>query len=263
MYLNYYYRHDYKGALTIGDFAELALAQKPEIAAEKVAEYIANNLASPFVVSGFRAPEEVEFLRRALAMHGKSFEVAFIDSDEAVRFQRLKTRMRPGDDISLQQFRGRDDQQRRMGLERLHVYPSTTCVENSGTIGEYFNLVESVVGRADEDAINVPSVIAQLGAIREVKLEDAILIALLGAWKEDETRPFFSTTRIAQMINQTFSNSPPKHKDNVSRYFNQDYYAYYEIGDSGSSVRRLYRLSNTGYGMALRSLRLISRAFFK
>jgi dephospho-CoA kinase/inosine/xanthosine triphosphate pyrophosphatase family protein len=260
MYLNYYYRHDYKGALSIGDFAEQALSQKPEIAAEKVAEYIANNLASPFVLSGFRAPEEIEFLRHALAMHGKSFEVIFVDSDEQTRFRRLKTRMRPGDDISMPQFLGRDDQQRRMGLERLSGYPSVKRIENSGTVTEYLRSIEAAVGQAHEDEITVHAVIAQLGTVREVKLEDAILIALLGAWKEDETRPFFSTTQIAQMINDTFKNTSPKHKDNVSRYFNQDYYAYYEITDSGFSHRRRYRLSNTGYGMAIRALRMISKA---
>jgi hypothetical protein len=115
------------------------------------------------------------------------------------------------------------------------------------------------VGRAHEDEINVHEVIANLGAVHEVKLEDGILIALLGAWEEDETRPFFSTTQIAQMINNIFKNTPPKHKDNVSRYFNQDYYAYYEIADSGSSHRRRYRLSNTGYGMAIRALRMLRR----
>lgn len=259
MYLNYYYRHDYKGPLSIGDFAEQALAQKPEIAAEKVAEYIANNLASTFVISGFRAPEEVEFLRNALAMHGKSFEVIFIDSCEATRFKRLKTRMRPGDDISMQQFLGRDDQQRRMGLQRLLRHRLVKSIDNSGTIEDYLQSIEAAVGRAHEDEINVHAVIAKLGAVHDVKLEDAILIALLGAWKEDETRPFFSTTQIAQMINSTFTNASPKHKDNVSRYFNQDFYAYYEITDSGSSHRRRYRLSNTGYGMAIRALRTISK----
>jgi hypothetical protein len=95
--------------------------------------------------------------------------------------------------------------------------------------------------------------------VHDVKLEDAILIALLGAWSEDETRPFFSTTRIAQMIGRTFKNAVPKHKDNVSRYFNQDFYAYYEISNAGAVATRKYRLSNTGYRMAVRALRRLGK----
>jgi hypothetical protein len=190
-----------------------------------------------------------------------SFEVCFIESDEETRFKRLITRMRPGDDISLQQFLNRDDQQRRMGLERLRRWPSVRPIENMGTITEYLQSIEAAVGPAAEDEIAVHAVISKLGAIGEVKLEEAILIALLGAWEEDETRPFFSTTKIAQMINDTFKNASPKHKDNVSRYFNQDYYAYYEIADTEPSHRRRYRLSNTGYGLAIRALRTMSKAF--
>jgi hypothetical protein len=56
MHLSYLYRHGYKGPVQIGDFAEEALAQKPAIAAEKVAEYVSDDLYSPIVVSGFRSP---------------------------------------------------------------------------------------------------------------------------------------------------------------------------------------------------------------
>ncbi|MET4072400.1 hypothetical protein ABID58_007229 [Bradyrhizobium sp. S3.2.6] len=64
----------------------------------------------------------------------------------------------------------------------------------------------------------------------------------------------------ARRIQATFLNAPPKHKDNVSRYFNQDFYAYYEIAGEQSDAKRRYRLSNTGYGMAIRSLRTLLRA---
>ena len=255
MYLNYYYRHGYNGELSIGDFAEQALSQKPEIAAERVAEHIIDNLSSPFVVSGFRALEEIEYLKRALAIHGKSFEVVFINANEKIRFERLVARKRPGDDISMEQFLLRDEQQKRMGLDRISEYPKLAHIENVGTIFEYSRLIDGIAGQALEDEIIVSDAISRLSAVQDVKLEDAILIALLGAWSENETRPFFTTTRIAQMIGQTFRNAVPKHKDNVSRYFNQDFYAYYEISNAGAQTTRKYRLSNTGYGMAVRVLR--------
>jgi hypothetical protein len=163
--------------------------------------------------------------------------------------------MRPGDDISIEQFRVRDEQQRRMGLERILEYPALTHIENGGTILDYLGVVDGVVGEVLEDKIVVADAITRLDQVQDVKLEEAILVALLEAWSEDETRPFFSTTRIAKMIGHTFKNAVPKHKDNVSRYFNQDFYAYYEISSSGGLTIRKYRLSNTGYGMAVRVLR--------
>jgi inosine/xanthosine triphosphate pyrophosphatase family protein/dephospho-CoA kinase len=255
MYLNYYYRHGYSEAISIGDFAEQALSQKPEIAAEKVADHIISNPSAPFVVSGFRAPEEIAYLKRALATRGKSFDVVFIEANETIRFERLQTRMRPGDNISISQFRARDEQQKRMGLGHILECPVLTRIENVGTISDYLRAVDGTVGRIPEDAIVVTDAVARLSAVKDVKLEEAILIALLGAWSEDETRPFFSTTRIAKMIGQIFKNAVPKHKDNVSRYFNQDFYAYYEISTSEGLTTRKYRLSNTGYGMAVRALR--------
>lgn len=257
MYLSYYYRHGYKGEIAIGDFAERALAQKPEIAAERIAEYIADNLGNPVVISGFRSPREIEYLEKALYPLGKSFSVVFIESDEASRFRRLKSRMRPGDDISIEQFRGRDDQQRRMGLSEIGEASSTDHLENSASLPEYLEAVDDLVGPAFQDNIVVSVALAQLRGVLEVKLEDAILIALLRAWTSDETRPFSSTTQISHMIQTTFVSASPKHKDNVSRYFNQDFYAYYEIAEERSQNRRRYRLSNTGYGMAIRSLRAL------
>ncbi|MFT4117914.1 non-canonical purine NTP pyrophosphatase [Bradyrhizobium sp.] len=257
MYLNYYYRHGYRGDISIGDFAEDALAQKPEIAAEKVAEYIVENGGSPIVVSGFRSPAEVDYLRDAMTALGKNLRVVFVASDEASRYKRLLARGRPGDDVSLEAFRQRDEQQRRMGLERIGAAPVSIQLNNNATLPEYLEAIDVFVGSEPPDDIIVDTALAALVHLGEVRLEDAILIALLGAWVSDENRPFFSTTQIARRIQSTFTSAPPKHKDNVSRYFNQDFYAYYEISGEQSHSKRRYRLSNTGYGMAIRSLRTL------
>lgn len=263
MYLNYYYRHGYRGDISIGDFAEDALAQKPEIAAEKVAEYVADNVGFPIIVSGFRSSREVEYLRDAMAALGKNLGVVFVDSDEATRYKRLILRKRPGDDISLEEFRRRDEQQRRMGLDQIASLSDVKSLNNNASLPEYLETIDILVGSNLQDDIVVASALTQLVEVREVRLEDAILIALLGAWTNDENRPFFSTTQIARKIQATFVNAPPKHKDNVSRYFNQDFYAYYEIAGGQSQAKRRYRLSNTGYGMAIRSLRTLLKATYR
>lgn len=119
MHLSYLYRHGFPGPVAIGDFAEQALMEKPDIAAEKIADYISEYLSSPIVISGFRAPEEIESLSSNLANQGKLFEKVFVESDQQTRFERLRARMRPGDVVDLEAFQERDQQQKRMGLERI------------------------------------------------------------------------------------------------------------------------------------------------
>ena len=78
-----------------------------------------------------------------------------------------------------------------------------------------------------------------------------IFMALLSRWEDREDRPYFTTTEIAKLISELFPSMKPKHKDNVSRYFNQDFYAFYEIDPDPDENKRRYRLSNTGYGRAV------------
>ena len=253
MYLSYYYRHGYRGALSIGDFAESALAQKPTIAAEKVAEYIRDNLSEPIVISGFRSQKEIIFLEKRMTLYGKYFTLRFVDADEKSRFERLLARARPGDDLTIGEFRERDQQQQRMGLELIRQSPNAFVLGNDGSMEIYLNSINQIVGSESRDEINIDASLASATKASDVGLQDAILIALLSVWKDDETRKFYTTTEVANLISEVFSNMPRKHKDNVSRYFNQDYYVFYEI--FGSRNAKKYRLSNTGYGMAIRTLR--------
>lgn len=255
MHLSYYYRHGFRGPTPIGDFAERALAEKPTIAAEKAIEYMLDHLAEPLVISGFRAPAEVAFLDAAMRVHGKAFIQRFVEADEASRFARLRARARPGDDLNAQEFHDRDLQQQRMGLDAIRQLDTMQPLDNQGDIAGYLAKIDLLAGDAGEEEIDISERLTSLTDIGEVGLEDAILIALLRVWKEDEARRFHTTTEIAALIAQAFPAIHPKHKDNVSRYFNQDFYAYYEISEGAGAAARKYRLSNTGYGMAIRVLR--------
>jgi dephospho-CoA kinase len=256
MHLSYLYRHGYKGPIAIGDFAEAALAQKPEIAAEQVVEYLNAHPHLPTVISGFRSPEEVNYLQSAFAEGGRHFDVIFIDADESLRFQRINERRRPGDDIPLEKFRDRDAQQRRMGLDEIQRDLLTTILHNDSDVAALEDKVTALAGSTKIAPIDLVDSFNSLSQITEVKLEDAILVALLSKWEVAESRPSYSTTAISRLVNELFASAAPKHKDNVSRYFNQDFYSYYEIaGDKGEGRR--YRLSNTGYGYAVRALREI------
>lgn len=263
MHLSYLYRHGYNGPVSISDFAELALAQKPTIAAEKVAEYVAANPHSPVVISGFRSPAEVEFLRQRFGAWRK-FDVHFIDADESCRFRRLQQRGRPGDLMSWEDFQKSDCQQNRMGLSSIREQELASIVANDTTIDAFLRKIDGLVGDSVASEIDVTLALQAAAFVTDVRLEDAILVALLSVWREGEDRPFHTTTRIAALIKETLpAVIPAKHKDNVSRYFNQDFYASYEISNGTGSSARRYRLSNTGYGRAIQALRqmLLRRDF--
>lgn len=256
MHLAYHIRHDAQGDIPIGDFAEKALAAKPEIAAEKIAEYLGEDPLAPTVISGFRSPEEVTWLTKHFVDQGKQFRVIFIDSPEAKRFDRMNARNRGGDVRTIEQFKERDEQQRRMGLDKICAAADTVWI-NDSTQDAYFTRLDEASDRPKLPEPDVDTWLAELQGVRAVKLEDAILVALLSKWSDDETRAYFTTAEIARIANDLLSVSAKKHKDNVSRYFNQYFYAYYEIAIDGERGARRYRLSNTGYGKALRTLRRI------
>ena len=257
MHLSYYHRHGYQGPIPIGDFAERALAQKPTIAAEKVVEYLLENLAEPIVISGFRAPEEIAYLEGEMKIYGKHFEPQFVIANQQTRFGRLRARARPGDDLTIEEFRARDVQQDRMGLKQIYQLPDMSTIENNDNLDCYLERVDGLIGKEIGCEIDIDSSLVCLAVTANVGLQDAILIALLSVWQNDEARLFHTTTEVSSLIATVFPAIRPKHKDNVSRYFNQDYYAYYEISSSANGDTRKYRLSNTGYGMAIRALRVI------
>ena len=256
MHLSYYRSHGYRPNVAIGDFAEQALVQMPHIVAENVAEYIMEEERAPIVVSGFRSMAEVVWLQKDLYFSGKKFRVIFVDARQEERIRRMKVRNRIGDGVSLEDFRFRDEQQRRMGVGDIRGSSGIEVWNNDGSLEAYLEFIESQVIVAHLEDIDVNGAICRLKDVTDVKLEDAILVALLSVWSMDETRKYFSTPEITSMINKsTFPHIQPKHRENIHRYFNRDFYAYYEIESRSRGRVRVYRLSNTGYGRALRSLR--------
>ncbi|NTG76131.1 AAA family ATPase [Agrobacterium rhizogenes] len=256
MHLAYYMRHDIPDRISIGDFAEQALIEKPEIAAEAIAKYLQADVESPCVISGFRSIREIDWLVEKLGEFGKQFRIVFVNASETARFARMVARNRAGDVSDFSRFRSRDEQQKRMGLEAIAHDRRTVIWENEGELSEYLEVIESDVGRAPLDEPDLDQWLLKVSRQRRLKLEEAILIALLTRWTDDEKRPSFTTSEIAKIINELLSETSQKHKDNVSRYFNQNFYAYYEVETDPSKGTRRYRLSNTGYGKALRMLRM-------
>jgi hypothetical protein len=83
-------------------------------------------------------------------------------------------------------------------------------------------------------------------------LNELLILTLYFSRTDGESSPFYTTTEICNMLNLEFQLLVPKNKNNVSRYFNQKNYVYYDV--VVESRKNKYRLSNTGVGMARRIL---------
>ena len=254
MYLNFYLRHDVGSAVSIADFAEEALKQKPEIAAEKIAEYMEGLSELPVVISGFRSMREIEWLKHYFEQRGnsKSFLLGYIKASQEDRFERYNMRKRDGHEIPKEKFKIQDEQQIRMGLREISLYIDKKTINNERTLDEFFKESEVALGPSQLSLHDTEmDFLIFDGFSKNVGLEASIFMALLSKWEDREDREYFTTTQIAKLINDLFSSMKPKHKDNVSRYFNRDFYAYYEIDPDLDENKRRYRLSNSGYGRAV------------
>jgi dephospho-CoA kinase/inosine/xanthosine triphosphate pyrophosphatase family protein len=242
MYLSYYQRHGVSPVVNIGDFAEQALRDQPEIVAEQVLQNIRQNKSVPVIVTGFRALAEIEWFRDHYT--GKyPVEVVYVTADQEIRYERSLNRQREGEAESREAFLRRDAQQAAMGLAELESCFVSNRIENNGSFEGYFNSFETYYAQIPHqfDSNNKPK-----NQVSRGRLEELILLALADKWLG---REYFTTTEIAQLVNQHFSlDDKPKSKNNVSRYFNQTFHPYYEI--KLIDGKRKYRLSNTGFGKA-------------
>ncbi|MEA3354450.1 MAG: hypothetical protein U9Q33_11595 [Campylobacterota bacterium] len=76
---------------------------------------------------------------------------------------------------------------------------------------------------------------------KKLKLETAILLALFKY--EDK---FYTTTEISKIINEEILENSLKHKDNISRYFNQRFYPYYDVEYEEEKQISKYKINYTG-----------------
>lgn len=259
MHLSYYSRHGVNGNVSIGDFALAALEAVPDIVARKAANYLQDFPQTPWVLSGFRSPNELEWFENEMGRRGIGFETIFINANDDVRFARMSARGRGDDEVSRNQFNRRDSQQKKMGLDIIKNASTTKTWQNVGTLDEFLRLVSNYISSETVPDFDLAERLRSITDIKNVNLEDAILISLLNHWSNAETRQYFTTSKISQISHKVFPSAPPKNKDNVSRYFNQNFRPYYEIRLDDTSGKREYRLSNTGYGKALHTLSKLNK----
>lgn len=258
MYLAFHQRHGFNNEFSISDFTQQALLEQPEVAAAAIVEYLREeHPIRPWVITGFRAMPEIEWLQSCLKGGGQTFETIFIDADIETRFKRMTSRNRSGDTNDRTVFEQRDEQQKSMGLANIRSTYPDACVPNINTLDEFKATVSKFAldagckaqsSHENSNGLTMPQ-------LDDVALQDAILISLLSRWSETENRDYFTTTEISHLTGKVFPAANKKQKDNISRHFNQSFYPYYETKVETGRTPNRYRLSNTGYSEAINRFR--------
>ena len=254
MYLSLYLRHGFETKVKIGDFAEAALNNRSDIVVSQIIRLLDSFADSPIVVSGFRAPSEVEMLSKNLC--GIVFDRILINASTDIRFRRSIDRKREADSGDEDLFRKKESQQGRMGIDRFVAAEGYTELKNESTLQDCFNNFSKafLIG-------NAPPVVEESDTsclkdkFNSSNMLDAILMCLLTKCDGSDCKEYLTTSEIARVSGEILPPELLKHKDNVSRYFNQNLYPYYEVEHSLIDNKNRFRLSNTGYSLAKKILR--------
>ncbi len=239
MYLSYYERHGIGSEVPIGDFAEQALKDNPSIVTDQIIQNIKKIKSVPVVITGFRNPKEVESFK---SQYKGNFAVTliYVDADQNIRFERSRSRNRYQEkDTTYDDFKKRDEQQRGMGLPLIEDDSQSKKITNNGTYQEFYEAFESLYNK---QLLSTKTLNELTSYFPKNKLQNVIISALA---KELNSEQYFTTTEIAHLINSNTNLERPKNKNNVSRYFNQNFHPYFEIkvNEDGHAC---YKLSQTG-----------------
>ncbi|WP_419204691.1 non-canonical purine NTP pyrophosphatase [Bordetella trematum] len=246
MYKAFWERHGPGTGVRIGDFAEAALQTQPGIVAQPIARFLREIGTSAAVVTGFRSTKEVEIFRQEV---GSSIKVALMYLNASVQNRLDRAIKRGRDGVTPEKFMKRDAQEIRMGLPDIAELPDVELQTNDGSLAELYRAVRIRYRKALRVYTSDKERRAQRRQPHRDQLEGLILRTLL---LELPTGKWLSTTEIAAALNRRFKEA--KSKNNVSRYFNQEFHSYYELRfrerDGKQTGVLEYRLSATGISRA-------------
>jgi dephospho-CoA kinase len=244
MHLSYYERHGIASSVSVHDFAEHSLQETPGIVVDQLIENMTETGDIPFVITGFRSPAEIELFFQRYE-RPLTIEVVYIEADASLRFNRCIKRARYDSSPSEQMFHHRDEQQLNMGLQEIRKRWNSNVIFNNTDINMYIRRFCDKYGLTNKETKGQALTHTRY---RPDRLEDAVLIMLF--CNKEIINEYLTTTQIAHHINQYFDETNfSTSKNNVSRYFNQKFHAYYEIRFDKDKVQ--YRLSQTGISKAL------------
>jgi adenylate kinase family enzyme/inosine/xanthosine triphosphate pyrophosphatase family protein len=247
MYKAFWERHGPNPGVSIGNFAEAALQTQPGIVAQPIARFLRESRTSGAVVTGFRSVKEVEIFQQEV---GSGIELAlmYLDASVPIRLKRALERGRDG--VTPEKFAKRDKQEIRMGVSDIAKLPNVEWQSNEGSLQELYGAIRTRYRKALQVYTSDKERRAQRQQLHRGQLEGLILRTLLA---ELPTKKWLTTTEIAAALNQRFNEA--KSKNNVSRYFNQEFHPYYELQFRERDGKRTgileYRLSATGISRAM------------
>ena len=233
-------------------FAAEVLKTEPVFVVNRLIEYMhTNHIYDRFVITGFRTKEEIQaFLTK---FHAERLKLVFVNTSFEERFRRWKLRQREQDVYTEERFRDIDRLQDGMGIAEVATMQGIIPLSNDTTdvTDIYKSFVKKFLRNQKKEHDNIVN--KNLKYVK-ISLERAILITLALELRKDQTR-WYTTTEIAHLVNNYFR-LIWRSKNNVSRYFNQTFYVYYEVQCVNRKNR--YRISPIGYSEAIKILRHIN-----
>lgn len=233
-------------------FAAEVLKTEPVFVVNRLIEYMhRNHIYDRFVITGFRTKDEIQdFLTR---FHTERLKLVFVNTSFEERFRRWKLRQREQDVYTEERFRDIDRVQDGMGIGEVATMQGIIPLSNDTTelTDIYKCFAKRFLRNQKKEHVNIVN--KELRSVK-ISLERAILITLALEFRKDQSR-WYTTTEIAHLINNYFK-LIKRNKNNVSRYFNQAFYVYYEVQCVNRKNR--YRISPIGYSEAIYILRHIN-----
>ena len=230
-------------------FAAKMLEAEPVFVVDRLIEYMhEKKIFDRFVITGFRTKEEIEaFLEK---YHAERLHLVFVDSNIDERFKRWKLRQREVDNYTIERFKEIDALQEGMGIGEIENMQGMVTVPNNteGVMTVCKQLRNMVLHGQKREILSINR---KKLSNSKLSLERAILITLALEFQKDSSKSY-TTTEISHLVNKYFR-LVRRNKNNVSRYFNQSFYLYYEV--KFENQRNRYKISPIGYSEALLTLR--------
>ncbi len=231
------------------EFAAKMLQAEPLFVVKKLVDYLHDHeINDKFVITGFRTEEEVNAFFKTFP--ADKLHLIYVKSDYEERFRRWKLRQRDCEQYSEERFKEIDTIQEEMGVGSIENMKGVMTLDNSvDGLSHYFRAFRKrFLHEVERDVIKIN---VNVFKSISISLEKAILITLAIECQKDESR-YYTTTEISHLINRYFKEYK-KNKNNVSRYFNQSVYVYYEV--RYENRKNKYRISPIGYSEALKVFR--------
>jgi adenylate kinase family enzyme len=237
MHQKFYELHGVNTDLKIGDFAQEALLENPCIVADLIVEHMNRLKDTPVIVSGFRNPQEIQCF---LEKYKCDINIVHINANIEIRYDRNKKRKRKDDEITFEKFEEKDQQQGEMGLYEMYSLYKESELLNEKGFEDFYNEFEARYGKIlpEIEVIDETKILFD----NKLKLEESILMAMYYDLKSERE---YTTTELATLIRDKLNIE--KNKNNVSRYFNQNFHPYFDAV-KGTPVK--YKLNSTGSSMA-------------